>query len=522
MKRPLRATLLICTLIIGGACYRQVERAVTPDEAISAARAHSVRGFVLRDGSVVDVIDSDLLLVVGDTLIVREPAATPRGRRSAERPTQAIRIEDIRMVQVDQIDRGKTVAAVILVPVGVLGLLAVAVLASSCPFIYAYDGTNFIPAAEPLAGAVSEGLSRTDLSELEGLVAEDGIYRVIIANEIDETQYVDAFQLVAIDHPVGTRAVVDRAGVARLVPAARPPVRARDQGANDLLPLLQHNDEVWWPGNGGGPVFDAARGRDTLTFTFARPAASDSATLLVHTRNDVWGAYMLKRMLQLWGGQVDEWYRMLDGSAALRATNEEWVLREETWVLKLWVREDSGWVSQEVVMGGGPYISELQSVPVDLKRVSGDEVHIRVHPPQGYWRIDHVAMAGASAAAEISHVLHPVQPALLNGSDVRDLLSENDGKYMVMPSVGDRVELRFAAPPPPPDGFTRTVFARTSGWYRVHTDRTGPRHAAQLDSIWLTPGFPVEFARREYGAWRAQHPKAPLYPAGGVAVPLQR
>jgi hypothetical protein len=505
MRQRMTVIVFLGILIAAGACTRLVERPASVPELTSAAGRRAIVGFVMQSGAIVHVAPSDRLWIQGDSLVIKEVSI---GLLTAD----TFRVADIRYVRVRQDDWARTAAAVILVPVGVLAVLAVTVLASSCPFIYAFDGTDFIPSAEPLAGAVSAGLARTDLSELEGLVEVDGTYRVIIANEIDETQYVDAFHLVTVDHPANTTVVADRSGMPRLLHDAQPPVRAHDHAGADLLPVLRSNDDIWWPGDGMGPVFSRNRTRDTLTFAFRRPAAGDSATLLVHARNDVWGAYMLKRMLQLWGGQVDQWYQMLDGSPALRASNEEWVLREETWLLRLWVREDAGWRAQEVVMGGGPYISELQSIPVDLSGVSGDEVQLRLHPPQGYWRIDYVALAPSSIVVDATHELHPSEPAMHSGVDVRELLRENDGNYLVMPNIGDRVELRFAAPPPPAAGFVRTVFARTSGYYRVHTPRTGSRNAAQLDSIWLTPGFVVDFARREYLTWRNENPGAPLYP----------
>lgn len=518
MTRRTRALMLIGCLGVGGACYRNVDRHAS-GATLAEVDRRALRGFVLRNGSVVDVARSDRLSFVGDSLIVREALFYPdsRGRDEVYHAPDTLRIADLTHFRVAQFSAGRTAAAVILIPLGVLAVLAVAAAASSCPFIYVHDGTQFIPAAEPLAGAISAGLARTDLSELEGIVATDGTYRIIIGNEIDETQYVDAFHLVAIDHPVGSRVMADRSGAPRLLDTAQPPVRARDHAGRDLLPALARNDDVWWPGNAGGPRFDADRTRDTLTLAFPRPAA-DEAMLVIHARNDVWGAYMLKRMMQLWGDQVDQWYRMLDESAATRAANEEWLLREETWIMKLWVHEADGWVAQEVVMGGGPYISELQAVPVDLSRVVGNEVQVRLDPPQGYWRIDHVALATPSAATATTHVLHPSAPAMLNGRDVRTLLREPDGSYMVMREIGERVELHFTAPPIPGPGLTRTLFARTSGYYRIHTDLTAGRQAAQLDSIWLAPGFPVEFARREYDAWQRRLGSAPLYHATPAAM----
>lgn len=503
-----RAGLLAClAVVVTVACYRTTRISASErNVAGHVAGGHPVNSFVLVDGREVQLGPFDTLSVTGDnTLIVIK-------RRTRPPRYDSLAVADIRHFTIRQFDGRRTFVAVIVVPIAVLGLLALAILASSCPFIYAWDGANFVPVAEPLGGAITPGLARTDLSELEGITADGGTYRIIVGNEIDETQHVDALRLVAVDHPAGTRVVADRLGAPRVVGAAALPIAARDQAGASVLPELEREDDHWWPARTDGPAFEAGRARDTLTLEFARPAA-DSATLLVHARTDLWGAYMLKRMLELWGGQVDQWYQLLDHSVATRAANEEWARREEMWVLRLWVKEDAGWAEQQVVVGGGPYLSETQAIPLDLSRVSARTVQLRLHPPSGYWRIGYAALAPASSVPSSIHELPVAEVAAPGDTAARDLLAQRDGRHLVMPRIGDRVELRFTAPAAPAPGMHRTVFARTSGWYRVHTARDAPRDAARLDSIWMTPGYPVDFARREYEAWRAANPRATLYPA---------
>ena len=66
----------------------------------------------------------------------------------------------------------------------------------SCPFVYSYDGENYIFDAEPLGGAISEGLKKTDYSRLEHLKGVEGKYHLFLRNELEETQYTDAIKLL--------------------------------------------------------------------------------------------------------------------------------------------------------------------------------------------------------------------------------------------------------------------------------------------------------------------------------------
>jgi hypothetical protein len=493
MSRRLRALLLLLTLAVGGACYRSTRTPVAPEqlpETIAGWQKNS--RLVLSNGREIDAERAPELL--GDSLILVHRCCRDRGPR---RWTDTIPVSEVTHVAVRRLSPGRTVAAVILIPVGVL--VGVALL-SSCPIIYAYDGAQYVAVAEPLGGAISAGLGRTDLSRLEHLVLADGEYRIIIANELDETQYLDAFSLLAVEHPQGTSVIADRQGNLFAAGALTEPLSARST-SGDVLPQLRAHDGAWWPDD--AVRFRPGHTRDTLTLTFPRPE-HDRARLILHARTSPLAAKVLKSMLELWGGEVDRWYAMLDHSAAVRASNEEWVLREELWALKVWVRERDGWRAQEIAMGGGPIVSELQSIPLDLSRVEGATVELQLHPPHGYWDIEYAALDAAPSDPLPVTPLAMTSAQSLDGQDTRALLAAADGEFLVMPIVGQRIELTFAATPPPA-GVQRTVFSSTTGYYRVHTDRSGARQAAVLDSLWLQPGYPVLFAER---AQRARERRA--------------
>ncbi len=195
------------------------------------------------------------------------------------------------------------------------------------------------------------------------------------------------------------------------------------------------------------------------------------------------------------GNEVEHWYGLLDGSPAARSAHEQWVQREEMYVMRVWVREASGWVAQDAAVGGGPYITELQAITLDLSRVSGEVLEVRLHPPTGYWDIDFAALDTARGAPPVLTTLNILAADPVADQDARALLEKEDGRYLVMAETGQRSGVVFEAPPLAP-GMTRTVFSRSTGFYRIETDRTGPRQAAQLDSLWLQPGYGVKLAER--------------------------
>ena len=126
--------------------------------------------------------------------------------------------------------------------VGAIGILLVLIAqpkpkpppTSSCPFIYSFDGDNYVFNAEPYGGAYTQGLQRTDWCGLENLKEVDGMYSILVSNELEETQYKEV--KVAPDFSGEIHTVFD--------PTA--PLVAYDRNGKDLLPYVEKNDKVFW------------------------------------------------------------------------------------------------------------------------------------------------------------------------------------------------------------------------------------------------------------------------------------
>ncbi len=124
---------------------------------------------------------------------------------------------------------------------------------SSCPFLYAWNGsrfefiTDFMGAGETGAWA-GHGLYNTpdpdEYVRISGdqLKEKDGRYELRVTNELEEALFFDRLQLVAVEHPEGLEVYPDE-GLRDAPPAfklyasrgARAPVAAIDDKGNDVL-----------------------------------------------------------------------------------------------------------------------------------------------------------------------------------------------------------------------------------------------------------------------------------------------
>lgn len=366
---------------------------------------------------------------------------------------------------------------------------------TSCPFIYSWNGSKFVMDAEPYGGATTRGLERDDYSELENLVEEDGYYRLLVRNELEETQYTDLLELMVVDHPAGYRVITDEWGKFHTISDTMAPLTARDHMGNDLLHWVVEKDRKIWEAL---PIADAGGNvRTEIVLTFPKPRDATQAKLVANLTTGSWGAAMVKEMLELHGRDLDAWYAQVDSTPVAPGLIRAWNLREELYALQVHVEEPTGWKLAGVLPGGGPFAAEDRVVPLDISRVTGEEVRIRIRPPVGFWALNWFAM-DYSEDAELSVQIVAIETAKDDlGHDVREQLVATDGVYHKMPRVGNEVSVRIPVPTPGADS-ERTIFLHSRGYYRLHLNGEGEPNLALLKEIEEVPDRAARFAVQRF------------------------
>lgn len=387
---------------------------------------------------------------------------------------------------------------------GLVGVLIVAGVAvalaakQSCPFVYSWDGTRYVFDAEPYGGAITRGLERDDFSELSALREHNDEYRLLITNEVDETQHTNLMELWVVDHTPGARIVSDEKGELRAFQQWVAPTAARDRDGKDLRSWLVATDTLIWE-----PRCEAAPDgslRQEVILTFPRPAGAREVTLIANAATGMWGSYMLKKMTELRGRETAGFLQTIDQDPAVVQAVHAWGEREETYRLRVEVEEPDGWQVRGSIPGGGPYLAEDRAVTLDVSRVTGGEVRLRLRPPVGFWALNSFALA-PDRGEPVAVQNMPMRSATTwDGRDVRAEMAAVDDRYYRMPELVDRAEVVFPAPARTP-GTERTVFLHTRGWYELHLQAEGPPEAATVAQISNVPDGAVRFAADYFSRW---------------------
>jgi len=395
----------------------------------------------------------------------------------------------------------RTVGLSLLIAAAAFGTLIAIVAATkqSCPFVYSWDGTQYVFDAEPYGGSITRGLERDDYSELEHLREQNGRYRLLLTNEVDETQFTNFMELWVVDHAPGTRVVADEHGTLHGLTGIQTLTAAHDRYGSDLQPWLAVTDrKIWEPDAIAGP--DGSL-RQEVVLTFSKPDGAAQANLIVNAATGLWGSYMIKKMVELRGREATSWLASLDGSPVEAQAVHAWAEREETYRLRIEVEEPAGWQVRGTLLGGGPLLAEDRVIPLDVSRVRGAQLRLRLRPPVGFWAFNSFAVSyGAGQEVRINRVA--AQSARTSdGKDVLPDLAASDGRYYQMPSTADRAEISFPAPPRK-NGMNRTVFLHTRGWYQLHLRESGEPDKSAIAKIMLVPGEATRFAVDRFAEWR--------------------
>ena len=170
---------------------------------------------------------------------------------------------------------------------------------TSCPILYAWDGSGFGFVSDFLGGAIIGYLTAPgqyytpDTDEylpLRNLAPRNGRYVLQVGNQLEETIYLDAAELVAVDHPSGTVVVPNErllsappyAGFRPYVLTETRPLRGALTGdGHDVSEQLRYADDDWVADFGHRDIHGYAE-EHTLTLDLGDLRGWTDPVLLAH------------------------------------------------------------------------------------------------------------------------------------------------------------------------------------------------------------------------------------------------
>ena len=431
-------------------------------------------------------------------------------------------------------------------------------LASSCPFLYVWDGERYVFLTDvlgisPLGELSPEGTYFTPNPEEyvripgERMKEQLGRYVLQFTNELREADFFDQARLYALDHSAEQDVYADeRYSSPPFAPPTtysvcrkRVPVSAVDDHGHDVLPLLRHAD--------------AAYAGDFRRDRIMGVAEPHTLTLDLGTTEDLPADIPVRLFLNGWvlwmdsngarAASTDSKVSMLPPSLQVKDEQGRWVTVIDE------VGLPSGTNRTMVVDLTGKFLSQDRSLRMvtnlcvywdqiffatdqtcgtvrrtELPLVSAD-LHYRgfsqpIHDPQ-YRRPDDFDYQALMASAP----WNPHVGLYTRYGEVKELLAEADDQSAVM-SVGDELTVVFDAGslPPLPAGWKRDFMLHVQGWAKSGDPNTAFGKSVEPMPFRAMSGYPYREPEgppsdpayqnylRRYQSRRAQALMAPLAP----------
>lgn len=371
-------------------------------------------------------------------------------------------------------------------------------LKASCPFLFAYNGTQmeFVKDAVPWGSAIGLRINTLGSAKIaatgewykirrDQLVPHDGYYDIRVTAELWEVYYYDYIALMPVDHPEGTEIFVDERFVVPpltlgLTTVATPqkPARAIDDNGQDVTDIVSTLDgralDTFGRGQYQGLTRDhylevdlgedAPKSGPLYLIAHGSIHDTESSVNVAITQGKRWQAKSLSLEVPDGHGGWIVAQSNLGFPAGRKKTilfNLTNVFRENT-ARRVRVR-----TNLEIYWDKIEWAQGLPDAPLKMQRLTPNKVDLHY---RGYSVINRPD-AGApeipdyNTLSSSKQVWRDLIGYYTRLGEVGELLRGIDDRYVIMAS-GDEMSLRFPEQPPPPAGWVRDYVIIGDGWIK--------------------------------------------------------
>ena len=419
---------------------------------------------------------------------------------TSDRVNVSIPTEAVQKIEVYDRATGATIASWTFSILGtaaavfVIVTLIVFLIKSSCPFIYAHNGTDYVFSGEVFSGAVQPGLERDDYFPLHLISSNDETYKIKISNEVKEIQSVNLAELLLVDHQKGTDVLFDKNGVPYSFTCPVSPISARINDSTNILKLVSEKDSLSYTG-----LEKVTDGNDIeeIFLKFVKPDNAKSARLIMSAKNSFWMEAIIAKIHELFGDRYNKFMSKQEKQPGDRLRKYH---LEQEMPMSVYLEKNNSWEFVDYFNLAGPMALREDILPIDLEGIESDTLTIKLRTGFGFWEVDYVSMDFGTPGI-LAPVRVPITSAITNGnSDVREKLSISDNDYYVLEEPGDEAILVFENPEM--KGECRSVFLHTRGYYKILREPSGPPDKKTLRAFrkpGMIPAFSKETYKKIYG-----------------------
>ncbi|MEN8203493.1 MAG: hypothetical protein ABFS28_12920 [Bacteroidota bacterium] len=364
-----------------------------------------------------------------------------------------------------------------------LWLLAMLLSGNSCPFIYTYNGEDFVFAGEIYSGAVYKPLERHDYLLLPDLVEDKGEYKLKISNQLEEVQYTNMLELLVFYHEPNQEVLVDKYGMPHSLAEPGKPLSATNLKGSDVKKLLEDKDDLIYVGD--DPSKDPPL-LDGVILSFDLPKGTNRVDLVIEAKNSYWLDFVYKNFREMLGVSYNMWMKKQAEGDAQKMKN--WSLSQNI-PLSVYMRVDGEWVFLDYFNSVGPMAFKQDILSLDISEMGAGPLEIKLEAGSYFWEIGYVALGVSQESEFVTRSISLSEAIDEKGEDVSEEMIGDDNRYYVQPEIGNEASLVF--PVPEMTGEDRTIVLHSKGYYEILMDPKGAPKLKALKEIRKSGNFNV-------------------------------
>jgi hypothetical protein len=209
----------------------------------------------------------------------------------------------------------------------------------------------------------------------------------------------------------------------------------------------------------------------------------------------MWLDYVFGKLNQQFGTYYPQFQK--DQQAVSLEKSTKW-MQEQNIPLSVYLKTSTGWELVDRINTVGPMASRDIAVPIDISKVAGNKVIIKLETGFMFWELDYAGIDYTENKALDIKYINPYEAIDGNGENVTELLSATDQNYFVQPNIGDEVVVTFKMSEPNQD-LKRTCFLKNRGYYNYIRNYEGKPDFQKL-KLFRAAGAFTDFSKYEYEA----------------------
>lgn len=334
-------------------------------------------------------------------------------------------------------DNAATVSSWVIPPVLFIGTAVAISAASSCPYLYSYNGSSYDLVGELFGGATYSALERHDYMPLTEITDINGSFRFKLVNELEEIQFTNLCDLIEVRHPENVKVLIDKNGDMQTILSPQPPRRAITNNNNDLTLEVREKDHIVFGFDDKG----AKHAVNSLILNFKNTNNARYGKLILRAKNTVWADYAYGNFTRLFGTYYKEWDTEQKNLSKKKLIKN---ILEQDIPLSVYLETKKGWKFVDFFDVVGPLAYREIVLPINLSKAKPESIRIKLESGYKFWELDYAAM-DFSEPLTVEYSSLPLISAIdEQNNDLKETLLYDDDDYLVQNEIGNEVELNYA------------------------------------------------------------------------------